>query len=278
MVRRPTGRSDGRFPATTITAIPMSSAAMSSSLKPYAFPAHRCFSDPASELDQVGATPRLAIDSGIRHRALSRKLSCPAGGLQVPLRGLFAAFRGLRGPPVHAKLMPDDEGMMGVADPHGSLRALLPKLVAFARVMLGDAEAARDIVQEAAARALAAARVPSDAAAYRAWMFRIVRNAAVDEIRRRRQPDADVHAMADLWRFDDARIAKITVQQGLTMLGVEHREIISLIDIAGFSYSDVAAMLGVPVGTVMSRIARAREALLAAIDASAVRPLKSRHG
>ena len=167
---------------------------------------------------------------------------------------------------------------MGVADPHGSLRALLPKLVAFARVMLGDAEAARDIVQEAAARALAAARVPSDAAAYRAWMFRIVRNAAVDEIRRRRQPDADVHAMADLWRFDDARIAKITVQQGLTMLGVEHREIISLIDIAGFSYSDVAAMLGVPVGTVMSRIARAREALLAAIDASAVRPLKSRHG
>ena len=196
----------------------------------------------------------------------------------MPLRGLFAAFRGLRGPPVHAKLMPDDEGMMGVADPHGSLRALLPKLVAFARVMLGDAEAARDIVQEAAARALAAARVPSDAAAYRAWMFRIVRNAAVDEIRRRRQPDADVHAMADLWRFDDARIAKITVQQGLTMLGVEHREIISLIDIAGFSYSDVAAMLGVPVGTVMSRIARAREALLAAIDASAVRPLKSRHG
>jgi RNA polymerase sigma-70 factor (ECF subfamily) len=109
-------------------------------------------------------------------------------------------------------------------------------------------------------------------------MFRIVRNAAVDEIRRRRAPHVGVRAAADLWRFDDARIAKITVQQGLTMLGAEHREIISLIDIAGFSYSDVAAVLGVPAGTVMSRIARAREALLAAIDASAVTPLKSRHG
>ena len=137
---------------------------------------------------------------------------------------------------------------------------------------------ARDVVQEAAARALAAARVPSDAAAYRVWMFRIVRNAAVDESRRRRRPDAEVHPPVDLWRFEDARIAKITVQQGLTMLGAEHREIISLIDIAGFSYAEVAAMLGIPVGTVMSRIARARESLLAAIDASAVRPLKSRHG
>ena len=62
------------------------------------------------------------------------------------------------------------------------------------------------------------------------------------------------------------------------MIGAEHREIISLIDIAGFSYADVAAMLGIPAGTVMSRVARARGALLTAIDASAVRPLKSRHG
>jgi len=167
---------------------------------------------------------------------------------------------------------------MGGADSHGGLQALLPKLFAFARVMLGDAEAARDVVQEAAAKALAATRVPSDPPAYRAWMFRIVRNAAVDEIRRRRLPEVEVLAPGDLWRFDDARIAKITVQQGLTMLGPEHREIISLIDIAGFSYSDVAGMMGIPVGTVMSRIARAREALLAAIDASAVIPLKSRHG
>lgn len=168
--------------------------------------------------------------------------------------------------------------MGGDADPHRGLQGLLPQLFAFARVMLGEAEAARDVVQEASARALAAARVPSETAAYRAWMFRIVRNAAIDEIRRRRLPDPEVHASVDLWRFDDARIAKITVEQGLTMLGPEHREIISLIDIAGFSYSDVAGLLDIPVGTVMSRIARAREALLAAIDASTIRPLRSSHG
>ena len=167
---------------------------------------------------------------------------------------------------------------MGDADPHAGLQTLLPNLFAFARIILRDAETARDVVQESAAKALAAARVPSDAAAYRVWMFRIVRNTAVDETRRRRLPVAELHPPIDLWRFDDARIAKITVQQGLTMLGPEHREIISLIDIAGFSYAEVASMLGIPVGTVMSRIARARGALLAAIAASVVRPLKSRHG
>lgn len=162
--------------------------------------------------------------------------------------------------------------------PHDGLTGLLPRLYAFARTMLGDADAARDLVQEAATRALAARRVPSDAPAYRAWMFRIVRNAALDELRRKRQPAPDDFAGIDLWRFDDARIAKITVEQGLAVLPPTHREIISLIDIAGFSYGEAAELLNVPVGTIMSRIARARNALLAVIESSSIRPLKSSHG
>jgi RNA polymerase sigma-70 factor (ECF subfamily) len=144
--------------------------------------------------------------------------------------------------------------------------------------MLGDADAARDRVQEAAARALGASRVPADAPAYRAWMFRIVRNAALDELRRMRAKPAEEPPPADLWRFDNACIAKITVEQGLTTLAAQHREIIALIDIAGFSYAEAAGLLGVPIGTVMSRITRARSALLAVIEASSVRPLKSNHG
>jgi RNA polymerase sigma-70 factor, ECF subfamily len=163
-------------------------------------------------------------------------------------------------------------------DPHAALPALLPRLVGFARVMLGDPDAARDLVQEAAARALGAVRVPADAPAYRAWMFRIVRNAAIDELRRLRIKPVEEPPAVDVWRFDNACIAKITVEQGMTALGADHREIIALIDIAGFSYAEAADLLEIPAGTVMSRIARARSALLAAIESSSVRPMKSRHG
>jgi RNA polymerase sigma-70 factor (ECF subfamily) len=163
-------------------------------------------------------------------------------------------------------------------DTHSALSALLPRLLAFARTIVGNSDAARDLVQEAVARALGARRIPADAAAYRAWMFRIVRNAALDELRRIRSGSIDQDPVVDLWRFDNACIAKITVEQGLTMLGPLHREIIALIDIAGFSYAEAAEVLGVPIGTVMSRITRARMALLAAIQASSVRPMKSSHG
>ena len=144
--------------------------------------------------------------------------------------------------------------------------------------MLGDPDAARDLVQEAASRALAARRVPDDAPAYRAWMFQIVRNAALDELRRNRRPAVEDPPTVDLWRFDEVNIAKITVAQALTILAPPHREIISLIDIAGFSYGEAAELLNVPVGTIMSRITRARSALLAAIEVGSVRPMKSRHG
>ena len=171
-------------------------------------------------------------------------------------------------------------------EPHAALTALLPRLVAFARTMVGDRELARDLVQEAAARALAARRVPDAAAGLpgldvpdRAQCR--ARRAALHAGRRSNslQPPDTV----DLWRFDNARIAKITVDQGLATLAPEHRDIIALIDIAGFSYAEAAEVIAMPVGTVMSRISRARMALLAAIEASSVRPLspeawKSSHG
>lgn len=162
---------------------------------------------------------------------------------------------------------------------HAALPGLLPRLVAFARTMVGDTDAARDLVQEAAARALAARQVPDEPRAYRAWMFKIVRNAALDELRARTNRAYDVPPPSvDLWRYDDACIAKITVEQGLAAIAPGHREMIALIDIGGFSYAEAAEMTGVPIGTIMSRIARARAALLQEISESSVRPLKSTHG
>ncbi|MBI1204592.1 MAG: sigma-70 family RNA polymerase sigma factor [Rhodopseudomonas sp.] len=144
--------------------------------------------------------------------------------------------------------------------------------------MLGDRDSARDLVQEAVTRALAAQKVPDQPPAYRAWMFRILRNAALDEIRRRQRPAPEDMITINLWAFDDANIAKITVEQGLAALPPAHREIICLIDIAGFSYGEAAELLQVPIGTVMSRITRARGALLAAIDSNNLRAFKSNHG
>lgn len=169
--------------------------------------------------------------------------------------------------------------MSVASNPHEGLSALLSRLVAFARTIVGDQETARDLVQEAATRALAARSVPTDQRAYRAWMFRIVRNAALDELRNARvRASQPLPPDVDLWRYDDGHIAKITVEQGLAALEVPQREIIALIDIAGFTYAEAGETLQIPMGTVMSRLSRARMALLGAIEASSVRPLKSKHG
>lgn len=161
-------------------------------------------------------------------------------------------------------------------DRHSRLTALWTRLYGYAVSLVSDQERARDLVQETAARALAAASVPENPAAYRAWLFSILRNAVTDEMRRQGREALPEPPPLDVWSFDHARIAKITVEQGLATLPVHHREILALIDIAGFSYSEAAGLLGIPEGTVMSRVARARRALLSAIDTSTVRPLQRR--
>jgi RNA polymerase sigma-70 factor (ECF subfamily) len=162
--------------------------------------------------------------------------------------------------------------------PHAGLAVLLPRLVVFARTRVGSAEIARDLVQEAAVRALTARRVPDDPSAYRAWMFRIVRNAAIDEIRRRRT-DGMLPLPAppvDVWRCEEGHIARLTLERGLAGLPRVHRETIALIDIAGFSYAEAAGLLHVPIGTVMSRVARARAALYDALQDKRRRRRKER--
>lgn len=74
------------------------------------------------------------------------------------------------------------------------------------------------------------------------------------------------------WRHDDRLIAEITVKQALERLDATHRDIIELVDLAGFRYAEAAEILGVPVGTVMSRLSRARLALLDEIGGRNVTP------
>ncbi|MCG8595375.1 MAG: RNA polymerase sigma factor [Kiloniellales bacterium] len=142
----------------------------------------------------------------------------------------------------------------------------LERLFGYAFSLTRSREDSADLVQDCALRALSARRTPRDEAAYRAWLFRILRNAWLDRVRRPRLeqqglPSEDLIADADLWIGDERRINTLTVRLGLAKLTMAQREIIALVDIVGLSYAETAEVLGLPRGTVMSRLSRARRAL-----------------
>jgi RNA polymerase sigma-70 factor (ECF subfamily) len=164
---------------------------------------------------------------------------------------------------------------------HGFLESYLHRLYGYAFSLCGNQDDAKDLVQETAVKALGARSIPSDVSAYRAWLFRILRNTFLDNCRRRqsrenfRQLESQEPDLREYWDFDDRLINAITVKSELARLSTSHREIIGLIDISGLSYAEAADALGVPVGTVMSRISRARAALLSAISEGNIRPLRT---
>ena len=163
-------------------------------------------------------------------------------------------------------------------DPRRRIEPYLSRLFGYALSLTQDREQARDLVQDCALRAISAARVPEDAPAFRAWLFRILRNAFMDGQKRRAVRATSAAARPDnpsdeIWRGDDRLISVLTVRLGMAKLSPAHREVIVLVDIGGFSYMEAGDLLGVPRGTVMSRLSRARIALLAVIGESRVHSL-----
>lgn len=158
------------------------------------------------------------------------------------------------------------------------LEGYLGRLFGYGLSLTNDREQASDLVQECALKALSAVRVPTDEAAYRAWLFRILRNAFRDRQRRKGRQGLSVELTDDaapngeIWHSDDRLISAITVRLSLAKLSDPHREILAVIDMVGFSYAEAAEFLDVPVGTVMSRVSRARRALLLCMGESKVRP------
>jgi RNA polymerase sigma-70 factor (ECF subfamily) len=155
----------------------------------------------------------------------------------------------------------------------------LDRLYGFAFSLTQDSDEARDLVQDCILRAIEAPRRPSQAAAYRAWLFRILRNAFID---RCRKAGVEVHidAAAEIaadddagWAGDRRMVDVITIRIAVAKLPIAHREIIGLVDINGFSYAEAAEVLEIAEGTVMSRLSRARKALLNLIAEDNVTPL-----
>lgn len=155
------------------------------------------------------------------------------------------------------------------------------RLFGYALSLTGDTDNARDLIQQSALNAIASKNAPDDPKAARAWLFKIVRNAWIDQYRRKKIRTDD--GIADEiqnggWGYDDQVIAEITIRQGLRKIDPAYREIIELVDIWGFQYADVSTVLDIPVGTVMSRLSRARLALLEIVAEDNLRPMRSLRG
>lgn len=154
--------------------------------------------------------------------------------------------------------------------------ALLPRLRRFARALTGQAADADDVVQIAVERALT--RLDQFQAGTRldAWLLSIVRNAWIDEARARSRR-AKVFAPAEegesVGMDGEAEVhAKLEandVWAAMRKLPEDQREAVALVCVEGLAYREAAEALGVPIGTLTSRLARGREALQAMLGGAA---------
>ncbi len=140
----------------------------------------------------------------------------------------------------------------------------IPRLRRYARALLGNRAAADDLVQDTLERAWARFgqwRAGSD---LRAWLFSIMHNLRVDQLRRRgaatQAIDDDDGLLSTRPTQSDALEVR-DIESALGQLPDEQREVLLLVSLEEMSYADVALTLAIPVGTVMSRLSRGRERL-----------------
>ena len=153
------------------------------------------------------------------------------------------------------------------------LVGLIPHLRAFARTLCGDPTAADDLAQDAMLKAWDARASFEMGTTMKAWTFMILRNQFYSEKRRSwRQTQLDQEAAErTLVAVDDpeAPVALDELRQGLAMLPIEQREALVLVGAGGFAYEEAAAICECAVGTVKSRVSRARRALQGILESGA---------
>jgi RNA polymerase sigma-70 factor (ECF subfamily) len=152
-----------------------------------------------------------------------------------------------------------------------AMRAEIPRLRRFARYMTRDADYADDLVQECLARAIANIGSWQPGTNLRAWLFVILKNVFRNDKRRaqhdiayrnRLEKDAPLFARAE----QHHRLVLSEVQDAFMRLTDDHREVLMLIAVEGLRYEEAATVLNISVGTVKSRLSRARAALRALVD------------
>jgi RNA polymerase sigma-70 factor (ECF subfamily) len=148
---------------------------------------------------------------------------------------------------------------------HEQIVGLLPRLRRFARTLARNGHDADDIVQIAIERALARIEQLRPGANLSSWLFGIIRNAWIDEVRARGRQGrifAPPELGAQVGEEPLGTVADtLAVQAALERLPDEQRTAIGLVLVEGLSYKEAARIMEIPIGTLTSRLARGREAL-----------------
>jgi RNA polymerase sigma-70 factor (ECF subfamily) len=151
----------------------------------------------------------------------------------------------------------------------------IPNLRRYARALVGDRDGADDLVQDTLERAVRKFHLwrPGD---LRAWLFSIMHNVFVNQLKSRKVGlDVEIDEETLAARIPTvSRTDVMDLQRALQGLAPEQREVVLLVALEDMSYADVSRALGIPIGTVMSRLSRGRERLRKIMDGQETRTLR----
>jgi RNA polymerase sigma-70 factor (ECF subfamily) len=150
------------------------------------------------------------------------------------------------------------------------IAAHIPRLRRYARALAGDNHRADDLVQDTLERALTKFHLWRHGSDLRAWMFTIMHNVFINQLKARRElalDDAVEDGLQSAPQSDPLELRDLDA--ALRRLPVEQREVLLLVGLEQLSYAEASQALDVPVGTVMSRLSRGRERLRALMSGTA---------
>ena len=163
-------------------------------------------------------------------------------------------------------------------DARAELLACIPRLRRYARALVGGHMGADDLVQDTIERGLVKLPMRPFNGNMRAWLFSIMHNLHIDQIRKMRLPTEvldDDSSELSVAAAQTHGLEMRDLESSLRLLPTGQREVLLLVALEEMSYDEVAATLQIPLGTVMSRLSRAREKMRALMDGrTVVSPLK----
>jgi len=162
-------------------------------------------------------------------------------------------------------------------DRRAAILAEIPRLRRYARALLRDLDAADDLVQDSLERALARLDNWQTGESPRRWLFTIMHHLFIDQVRKtKRRAEVVVLSLDDNEALSSPAdqadsLATREIVEALQAISADRRAALLMVGVEGFSYAEAANILGVPAGTLMSRIARGREELRGLLEDKARR-------